>query len=103
MILTLITVVFWVSLSAYRAFTAKPSENVPKEISDPLTPTLDQDEIKQIESGIFFDSSQIPENVVTASSTPTSVQPTQIPLPTPTPEVTPTPVVTPTPIPSLTP
>jgi hypothetical protein len=103
MVLTLITVVFWVSLSTYRAFTAKPSENVPKEISDPITPTLDQDEIKQIESGIFFDSSQIPDNVVIASSLPTSIQPTRAPSLSPTPIVTPTPQVTPTPIPSPTP
>ena len=97
LILTLITSVFWVSLSTYRAFTAKPSDSVPKEISDPITTTLDQDTINKIESGIFLDSSQIPENIVTASSTPASIQPTQIPLPTPTPEETPTPVPSPTP------
>ena len=97
MILTLITSILWVSLSTYRAFTAKPSESVPKEISDPITLTLDQDVIKKIESGIFFDSSQIPENVVSASSSPAPIQPTQIPLPTPILEATPTPVPSPTP------
>lgn len=97
MILTLITSILWVSLSTYRAFTAKPSESVPKEISDPITLTLDQDAIKKIESGIFFDSAQVSENVTVASGSPTPIQPTQAPLPTATPVITPTPIPNPTP------
>ena len=97
LILTLITSVLWVSLSTYRAFTAKPSESVPKEISDPITLTLDQAAIKKVESGIYFDSSQIPENVVTAPTPTATAQPTQPPEPTSTPEATPTPVPSPSP------
>jgi len=97
LILTLITSVFWVSLSAYRAFTAKPSDSVPKEISDPIVLTLDQTAIKKIESGIFLDSSQVPENVVTAPSPTVLTQPAELPLPTPTPETTPAPIPSPTP------
>ena len=97
LILTLITGVLWVSLSTYRAFTAKPSESVPKEISDPIDPTLDQTTIKKIESGIFFDSSQIPEIVATAPIPTASAQPAQSPQPTPTLEATPTPVPSPMP------
>ncbi|KKS96172.1 MAG: hypothetical protein UV71_C0001G0046 [Microgenomates group bacterium GW2011_GWC1_43_13] len=97
LILTLITGVLWVSLSTYRAFTAKPSESVPEEISNPIDPTLDQATIKKIESGIYFDSSQIPENLVTAPIPTTPAQPAQSPLPTPTLEATPTPVPSPTP------
>lgn len=90
LVLTLVTSILWVSLSTYRAFTAKPSESVPKEISDPISLMLDQAEIKKIESGIFFDISQVPENVVTAPLSTTPAQPTPTILPTPTPEVTPT-------------
>lgn len=88
MILTLLTSILWVSLSIYRALTVRPSESVPKEISNPITPTLNQEMIKKIESGIFFDSSQIPENV-TAPSSPVPSQSEQ-PLSTPIPEATPT-------------
>ena len=99
MILTLITSVLWVSFSTYRAFTAKPSESVPKEISDPITLTLDQNVINKIESGIFFDSSQIPENVAVSTSSPAPALPTRIPIPSPTP----TSEATSSPIPSSTP
>lgn len=96
LILTLLTSILWVSFSTYRAFVAKPSESVPKEISNPITLTLDKDEIKKIESGIFFDSSQIPENIVTAALSTVPTQPILTPLPIPTPETTPsaTPVST---------
>jgi hypothetical protein len=97
LILTLITSVFWVSLSTYRAFTAKPSESVPKEISDPINLSLDQTAIQKIESGIYFDSSQIPDNI---GALPTSVpfaQPTLQPQPIPTTEVISTPIPSPSP------
>jgi hypothetical protein len=97
LILTLITSVLWVSLSTYRAFTAKPAESVPKEISDPITLTLDQTAIKKIESGIYFDSSQIPDSVGGVSSSPLPAQPTQKPSLTPIPTATPTPIPSPTP------
>ncbi|OGM16156.1 hypothetical protein A2V56_00925 [Candidatus Woesebacteria bacterium RBG_19FT_COMBO_42_9] len=97
LIMTLITSLFWVSLSTYRAFTAKPSESVPKEVSDPINLTLDQTAIKKIESGIYFDSSQIPENVVTAPLSTPITQPTQLPQSAPTPEATPTPIESPSP------
>lgn len=90
LILTLLTSVLWISFDVYRALTAKPAESVPKTVSDSITPTLDQTAIKKIESGIFIDSSQIPENVIAIPSSPIPGQPAQAPLPTPTPVVTPT-------------
>jgi hypothetical protein len=79
LILTLLTSVVWVSLSVYWAVKTKPPESVPKAVSEPLTPTLDQDTISKIESGMFLDNSQIPQNITTGSS----------PLPSPIPEKTP--------------
>ena len=70
LILTLITVIMWVSLDVYRALK-KPTEiTVPKEISQSLNPTLDQESIKKVESRNFLDDSQIP-NVISSPSTAT--------------------------------
>jgi hypothetical protein len=88
LILTLLTGVLWVSLEVYRTLTIKPAESVPEAISNPITPTLDQNVIKKIESAVFIDSSQIPDNVALAS-TPAPNQPIPTPLPTPVPSVIP--------------
>jgi len=95
--MTLITSVLWVSLSTYRAFTAKPSESVPQEVSEPINLTLDQTAMQKIESGIYFDSSQIPENVIAVPIPTPAVQQTETPLPILTQEATPTPVASPLP------
>lgn len=98
--MTLITSVFWVSLSTYRAFTVKPAESVPEEISNPIILTLDQTAIKAVESRIYLDSSLIPLQVATKTSTPSPVV-LKSPSPTPTsletliPNPSPTPLLTP--------
>jgi hypothetical protein len=70
LILTLITVVMWVSLDVFRALKKAPELTVPTEITQPLIPTLDQNSINQIESRIFLNDSQIPDNVTSSSPTP---------------------------------
>ncbi len=87
LILTLFTVIFWVLFSIYRAITVKPVPTVPDQVSASLNPTLDQNSINKIESNIFFNDSQIPDNVLIAP-TPGS-QPTTAPS-LPTPVATPT-------------
>lgn len=99
LILTLITAVIWVSFSIYRSITTQAPPPVPENISQPLTPTLDQDAINKVESGILFGSSQIPQNV--ASATPPTG--TGLTLPTPTAFATPTPTATASASPSATP
>ncbi len=90
MILTLLTSILWVSLNVYRSFTVKPDTTVPAKISEPLTPSLDQNAILKIESKIFFDSSQIPDSVAVETSEPSpTVEPVATTEPTTTPEVTP--------------
>jgi hypothetical protein len=96
LVLTLMTSIVWVSLSVYRAITAKSPESVPSAVSNPLTPTLDQSEINKIESAIFLDNSQIPQNLVVASSPP-------VPAPVSTALPAPTPITTPVASPSATP
>lgn len=61
LILTLITSLVWVSFSVYRALTVKPAPIVPKEISEPLTPTLDTETINNLQLKLYFDNSQVPE------------------------------------------
>jgi hypothetical protein len=92
LILTLITSVVWVALNIYRSFAQKPALVVPENISRPLTPTLDQDTINAIESTLFLDTSQIPNEVASGGllqqqRTPV---PTLIPLPTATGSAVPT-------------
>lgn len=70
LILTLITVIMWISLTIYSALTSKPPAVVPKEVSEPLTPTLDIDTLKQIGSRIFLNDSEIPDNIVVAKAAP---------------------------------
>lgn len=48
-ILTLITVVFWVSFDIFRVFTTKAVPVVSDEIVEPLNPKLDVDTLDQIE------------------------------------------------------
>lgn len=84
LILTLLTSIVWISLSVYRAFTNKQPESVPQEVSKPLTPSLDSDTIKLIESGVFISSSEIPDDVTTGTVSQTSNGTEPLPEPTPT-------------------
>lgn len=90
LILTLITVIMWVSFNIYRSLTSKPSPSVPANISEPLTPSLDTQTISQISSRIYLNESQIPEvaPIIETSATP-SATPELTPSPTPIPSPTP--------------
>lgn len=86
LILTLVTAITWIGFSVYRAFVVQPAPSVAKEVIQPLTPTLDTSIIEKIQSSLYLDSSQIPDNVVTSVQTPQPVVvSTPIPTPTPTP------------------
>lgn len=82
--LTLITVVMWVSFEIYRAVSKSPESVVAQEVVQALTPTLDLDVIKQIESRTLLDDSQIPEKIINSSPAP-SVK--SIPAPTTLPTI----------------
>ncbi len=87
LVLTLITVVMWISLNIYRAISTQPAPVVPKEISDPLTPTLDTETIQKLETKIFLSESEIPDvkfsSVLLQTPIPIS-SPALSPSPTPT-------------------
>lgn len=88
LVLTLITALVWVSLNIYRALTASPPPAVPQNVSQTLTPTLNQDTINKIESSTFLNDSQIPL-VVTAQTAAGTPAPTILPSPATTPAETP--------------
>lgn len=91
-ILTTITAAFWVFFSVYRVFTNEPSPNVPPEILEPVSPTLDSDVIDKIQGRIFFSEGEIG---ITQIQSPTpGAGPTSTP--TASPSVTSTPTPTPT-------
>jgi cytoskeletal protein RodZ len=102
LILTLVTVILWVLFSIYRAITVKPAPTIPDQVSATLNPTLDQNSIYRIESNIFFNDSQVPDNILTAP-TPGSQQVMTVPIPTPTPAATPAESASPSAIPSPSP
>ena len=53
MILTLITAIFWISFSVYRAFSVETSVTVPDEIIAPLTPKLDTTVVEEMKNRIY--------------------------------------------------
>lgn len=61
LILTLVTSLAWVAFSVYRAVAIKPNPSVPKEISEPLVPILDDKTITDLKTKLYFDDSQVPE------------------------------------------
>ena len=96
LILTVATSLMWISFNVYRALTSKPAPNVPQAVSQPLTPTLDTDTLEKVNSSLFLDTSQIPQDVATQVSTPAPAatfvpEITPIASPTASSEATPTP------------
>ncbi len=53
MILTLVTVLIWLTLNVYRNFTRETPPAVPAPVILPLTPELDEETIKQMEKRIY--------------------------------------------------
>jgi len=64
LILTLITVLFWVGFGVFRVFTTGPKIEVPPEVLNPLTPTLDNNALEAIEQSIYFGENELVENII---------------------------------------
>jgi len=60
MILSVVTVLFWIIFGVIRLLR-EPTEikNVPEEIISPLTPTLDIGTLRKIENSLFFSDEEI--------------------------------------------
>lgn len=58
-VITTVTIIFWVFFSVYRVLTSQPEPDVPPEILAPLNPNLNQDALQRIENGIYFDEEEL--------------------------------------------
>lgn len=86
LILTVITVLSWISFSIYRALTKPGPVVVPPEILTPLDPSLD---LQDLEKRIKVENAELPEITIQPQSTAS-------PLPLTTPTSTAIPAETPT-------
>lgn len=50
MILTVITILFWISFSVYKVFTNNEPLSVPEKVIEPLNPNLDMRTLNEIEN-----------------------------------------------------
>jgi hypothetical protein len=96
-ILTLITSILWIFFSLYRVFTEKSDIKVPEEILEPLTPSLNETIISEIENKVFIEQNQIPDNIVAKETTVSKIE---SPSPSPEPEQATEQVNTGTPVPN---
>lgn len=53
MILSLITVLFWISASVYRVFTSKTNLEISNDIIQDLNPTIDNATLEQVKSRFY--------------------------------------------------
>ena len=72
MILTVITISFWIVFSVVRIFRTEPTPSIPPEILNPLNPNYDKTVVDKIEGRIYFDKEQIFETVQPSPSLTTS-------------------------------
>lgn len=68
LILTLITVIVWVTFDVYRLFNKADNPVVPESVSLPLVPLLDTETINKFQTRIFLDQSQIPDQIIEANN-----------------------------------
>jgi len=78
MILTVITIIFWIIFSVVRIFTGNPVPSIPPEILNPLNSNYDKGVVDKIEGRLYFDKEQIFQTVEPSPS------PTASPIESPT-------------------
>jgi hypothetical protein len=101
-VLTTITIIFWVFFSVFRAFTQEPSPSLPPEILEPFNPDLDAETLSKIQGRTFFSEGQIP-TITILTPTPTEVPSEELVSQTPTPTASPTATATISATPTATP
>lgn len=67
LILSLITIVVWASLGVYRNLTTEQPVEVPDKIIEPLTPSLDDESLDEVNQRLFFEESEIANVTITAA------------------------------------
>lgn len=54
-ILTVITILFWIIFGVVRVFTTKPTPELQSEVLNPLNPTYDKTVVDKIEKRLYFE------------------------------------------------
>lgn len=97
LILTLITVFFWVAFDVYRLFTKPSDAVVPESISLPLNPVLDQNALDKLKQSVYFEDSQIEDFVINTSLAVDTPEEVSTETPVSSPSAFPDPLESPTP------
>jgi hypothetical protein len=81
MVLTVITISFWIVFGVLRIFKTEPAPSIPPEILNPLNSSYDKSVVDKIEKRIYFDKEQV---FATVESSPVpTISPEIIPTATP--------------------
>ncbi len=83
MILTVITISFWIVFSVVRIFRTEPTPSIPPEILNPLNPNYDKTVVDKIQGRIYFEKEQVFETVQSSPSP--TISPTASPTAPPEP------------------
>lgn len=67
-ILTLVTTFSWVGFEIYRALTVQPKPDVPPQILQELSPTLDQQTLESLVNKVYLDDETIGDTVLSGTS-----------------------------------
>jgi len=59
LVVTFVTISFWISFEVYRALTVEPISEVPSEILTPLDPRLDVDTLDKLKNRIYLSEEEI--------------------------------------------
>jgi len=59
LILTTITLLFWIGFSVYRTLSKSPTAKVPEEVIKPLTPTLNTTILSELDAKLFFSQTDV--------------------------------------------
>jgi len=70
-IISLITILVWISFEAFRALSTTPKSEVSPETLEPISPTLDEEALNDLQSSIFLNESEIADTQLTLPSLPT--------------------------------
>ena len=59
LIVTTITIIFWVFLSVYEVLRKTPDLNIPDAVLKPLTPSLDQTSLGELPARVFYSEEEL--------------------------------------------
>lgn len=94
LILTTITLVFWVFFGVYRVFTKASSPNIPANIMEPLNPNLDKNTLDLLQGRTYFEEGSVPIIPILTPTPETIISPQVTITPTPEESISPTPTAT---------